>query len=66
MTGISFRLHFGWKPIPRKPIPISSATAFTCRNWGSSKTRMRHTKHLESLAKDINEGTSILPDKGEN
>lgn len=29
MIGMSLRPHFGWKPIPRNPIPISSATAFT-------------------------------------
>jgi len=29
IIGMSFSPHFGWKPIPKKPIPISSATAFT-------------------------------------
>lgn len=30
IIGISFRFHLGWKPIPKNPIPISSATALTC------------------------------------
>jgi len=24
--------HFGWKPIPKNPIPISSATALTYKH----------------------------------
>lgn len=29
ITGMSLIPHFGWKPIPKNPIPISSATALT-------------------------------------
>jgi hypothetical protein len=29
IIGMSLRSHFGWKPIPKNPIPISSATALT-------------------------------------
>lgn len=29
IMGMSLTPHLGWKPIPRNPIPISSATALT-------------------------------------
>jgi hypothetical protein len=29
IIGMSLIPHLGWKPIPRNPIPISSATALT-------------------------------------
>lgn len=29
IMGMSLSPHLGWKPIPKNPIPISSATAFT-------------------------------------
>jgi len=32
IIGMSLSAHLGWKPIPKNPIPISSATAFTWRN----------------------------------
>jgi hypothetical protein len=31
IIGMSLSLDFGWKPIPKNPIPISSATALTYR-----------------------------------
>jgi len=32
ITGMSSIPHFGWKPIPKNPIPISSATALTYKH----------------------------------
>ena len=32
IIGMSLIPHFGWKPIPKNPIPISSATALTYKH----------------------------------
>ncbi len=36
MIGMASTGHLGWKPMPANPTPISSDTAFTCKNWPKS------------------------------